>query len=99
MKIKRFNENTKDAQSNREYAIDINIVKAHDSTPAYINIINKMIRKGDGKVWVNNIDGNIAYIRSWRFDLLGDAVVPVESLKGFSIKSWNTNNVANRFDL
>jgi len=103
MKIKRFNEISVgqpwDSQAHREFSIDMSVVKAHDSTPNYLSIIRSMIRKGEGKVWVNNIEGNTAHIRSWQFDILGDATVPVEALKGFSMKSWTTNNVAKKFDM
>jgi len=68
--------------SPRYATIDIKKVKANDSTPQYLDLVQRAIKgSGDGKVCVTSDDGNKATIRAHKTDYLGDVQVPSEALK------------------
>lgn len=73
---------TNDIKVGDTCAVDMGIVKKHDSISPYIKLVNTVIKNGDGTVYVSDIDinGGLAYIRAWKNDVLGDVRVPISSL-------------------
>jgi len=64
-----------------EVKIDMNIVKKHDNSPAYLKLLNKVIKKSKGKPVVINIDNKFAEIAADKYDaLLGTVRVPIKAL-------------------
>lgn len=66
----------------RYAVVDIKKVRANDSTPQYLDLVQRAIKgSGDGKVCVTSDDGKTAMIRAHKTDYLGDVQVPSEALK------------------
>ena len=68
--------------------VNLASVAACDSAPPYMRLVRRLIKLGDGKVYVASVPPNAtndpstqaAYIRSWRGDLIGDVRVPLAAL-------------------
>lgn len=68
--------------SPRYATVDIKKVKASDSSPPHLDLVQQAIKgSGDGKVCVTSDDGNKAMIRAHRDDFSGDVEVPSAALK------------------
>ena len=67
--------------------VNMSAVKAFDSMPPYVRLVQQIVRKGNGRVYVSLIPDvpaigapAVAYVRSWHGDLLGDVRVPMSAL-------------------
>jgi len=67
------------------YTVDIDVVKEHDSIPAYVKLVEKEVKDGKGLVDVTTVTGNTASIFSHGSNpvrrMLGAISVPVDALK------------------
>lgn len=60
--------------------VDISKVKAYCNLPPYLNLVKQIIKRGEGEITVSRIEGEYAQIRAWKYDILGDVRVPLNSL-------------------
>lgn len=68
--------------------VNLSVVAAWDSMPPYLRLVRRLIKKGDGTVYVAAVPPNAtvdpstqaAYIRAWSGDLIGDVRVPLSAL-------------------
>jgi len=67
--------------------VDLAKVAASDNSPPYLALVRRLVRKGEGSVYIASLSPvpavgvpQMAYVRSWSMDLLGDVRIPANSL-------------------
>jgi len=62
--------------------VDMKKIKAFCTHPNQLSLIKKMIKNGEGTLYVSKVGSDGTYdVRGWRYDLLGDATIPADTIK------------------
>lgn len=72
--------------------VKVDTNKLIDKTPAYVSLVKKILKNGEGSAYVSKLEGNYVYLRSHENDFLGDVRVPTQAIKA-NVRSKMQDNI------